>query len=74
MKHPSRRRERDRAMINKLKQGLRHVIDLTHFEIDDKALEGKGSLVADHRNRRFFCALSPRSHEDVVNEFINKWN
>jgi hypothetical protein len=38
------------------------------------ALEGKGSIVFDHRNRRFFITLSNRARIEVVNEFVEKWN
>ena len=50
------------------------MIDLTHFESSNQALEGKGSLVVDHRNKRFFCALSQRAHIEVGNELLEKWN
>ena len=51
-----------------------NIIDLTHFEQENKALEGKGSLVMDHRNHRFYCSLSTRSNIDVINELLRKWN
>lgn len=74
MLHASRRLEIDDFIITSLKKGLRHVIDLRGFENQNKALEGKGSLVTDHRNNRFFVSLSPRSNEDVLREFLRQWN
>ena len=35
-----------------------HVIDLTHFEDEGLALEGKGAVVFDHRSRTFYSAKS----------------
>jgi hypothetical protein len=47
---------------------------LTHFEDEGKALEGKGAIVFDHRNRKFYTARSNRSHVDVISELVRKWN
>jgi hypothetical protein len=33
-------------------------------------LEGKGSIVFDHRNRNFYIALSQRAHIEVVEELL----
>jgi len=74
MKYKSRRNERTPELISILKQNYHHVIDLTHFEDEGKALEGKGSIVFDHRNRNFYVALSNRSHIDVINELVAKFN
>lgn len=68
MKYQSRRIERTEASVGLLKSRFKHVIDLTHFEKTGKALEGKGSLVFDHINRVIYCALSQRSHIEVVTE------
>ena len=61
-------------MVLHLKSKFKHVIDLTPFEAEHKALEGKGSIVMDHRNRQIFVALSERSHKDVVDELLRQWN
>ena len=50
------------------------MIDLTHFENEGKALEGKGSVVFNHRSRCFYIAISNRAHVEVVEEFVSKWN
>jgi hypothetical protein len=50
MKHPSRQLERDQLIIEELSKNYKHFIDLSHWEKQDKALEGKGSLVFDYRN------------------------
>ena len=74
MKYQSRRNERTPEIIEQLKRGYKHVIDLTHFESQGKALEGKGAIVFDHRNRKFYTARSNRADVDVVNELVLKWN
>ena len=38
------------------------------------ALEGKGSIVFDHRNRCLYVARSQRSHLPVINELVKKFN
>ena len=50
MKCHSRSTERDSSIIEALKSKFKDVIDLTHFERQGLALEGKGSLVVDYRN------------------------
>ena len=45
-----RRKERDERVINYLKENFKYMIDLTYFEKENKALEGKGAVVWDHRN------------------------
>ena len=75
MKYASRRNERIPELIEKwLDKDYRYLIDLTHFEEQGLALEGKGSIVFDHRNRIFYCALSDRCHLEVVNELVSKFN
>jgi hypothetical protein len=50
------------------------LIDLTHFEKEGKALEGKGSVVFNHRSRCFYVSISNRAHIEVVEEFVSEWN
>lgn len=56
MFHKSRRNERDPKIIEDLKKKYKYFIDLREFEAEDKALEGKGSLVFDYRNKKIFCS------------------
>ena len=46
----------------------RHV-DLTHRELENKFLEGTGSLVLDRIHRIAYACLSPRTDLDVLGEF-----
>ncbi|EKD71760.1 MAG: hypothetical protein ACD_46C00103G0001, partial [uncultured bacterium] len=70
---------RDERQVNELKKILSshqieisHVIDLTHFEKNNFALEGTGSLVLDHIHKIAFAALSPRTDAHVLQQFANK--
>lgn len=38
------------------------------------ALEGKGAIVFDHRNRAFYSARSNRSNIEVMNELVERFN
>lgn len=72
MNAPNRRLERDKNVLKALEEAgktFRQVIDLTHFEEEDKFLEGTGSLILDRKNRIAFCCASPRTHEDVLEEW-----
>jgi len=64
---PNRRIERRPDIIDNLQQQFRvnNIIDLSHYENDNKFLEGTGSIVFDHRNRIAYAALSPRTNKEV---------
>ena len=70
MKHPSRQLERDQQIIEELSKNYKHFIDLSTWEKDGLALEGKGSLVYDYRNQKIYCALSPRACKAVIDDLI----
>jgi hypothetical protein len=74
MKYQSRRDERVPELIERLSASYKHTIDLTHFEEKGLALEGKGSIVFDHRNRRFYIILSNRACQEVIDELVTQWN
>jgi hypothetical protein len=70
---PNRRLERRLDVIESLhtRDGFRihATIDITHRELEDKYLEGTGSLVLDRPNRLAYACLSPRTDLDVLGEF-----
>ncbi len=69
MEAASRRRERRQDIIEKVCEhaGVRpSVTDLTAFEKKGHYLEGTGSVVFDHLNRKAYMALSSRSHRDPL--------
>ncbi len=64
----NRRNERRIDIVETLREKfeINKVIDLSHFESEEKFLEGTGSIVFDHVNKIAYAALSPRTHEDVL--------
>ncbi|HEU4472958.1 MAG TPA: arginine deiminase-related protein [Flavisolibacter sp.] len=43
--------------------------DWTEYEAEGMYLEGTGSMVMDHENRIIYAALSPRTHQSLVEKF-----
>jgi hypothetical protein len=74
MQAENRRMERREDIISELedKFTVRHVIDLSRFEQQNKFLEGTGSMVLDRENKLAYACLSPRTDEDVLNEFCKQ--
>ena len=73
----NRRFERNSSTLEKLsKQGIdiQIIKDYSHFENDNKFLEGTGSLVLDRRNKFAYCSLSKRSNNDLVDLFCLQMN
>tara|TARA_B100001094_G_scaffold329530_1_gene392484 strand:+ start:10 stop:915 length:906 start_codon:yes stop_codon:yes gene_type:complete len=73
----NRRFERKSSTLEKLsKQGIdiQIIKDYSHFENDNKFLEGTGSLVLDRRNKFAYCSLSNRSNNDLVDLFCLQMN
>ena len=72
----NRRAERRMDILEALssQHGFRinRVIDLTHYERDNKALEGTGSLVLDRINRVAYACVSPRTDVDVLGDFAQQ--
>jgi hypothetical protein len=67
----NRRLERREDIIMQLEDEfkIKHVIDLSHFEHENKFLEGTGSMVLDRENRIAYACLSPRTDKEVLEEF-----
>lgn len=68
----NRRRERRDYIIERLeKEGfeIEDVMDYTPAEDEGYFLEGTGSLVLDRINNKAYCAISPRSDEELAIEF-----
>ena len=57
MTRKERSKERQAPVMDYLASRFKHKIDLTHFEQDGFALEGKGTCVFDVRNRKIYCSL-----------------
>ncbi len=68
----NRRRERREDILIRLeKEGfiINNVYDYTSAEEEGIFLEGTGNLLLDRVNKKAYCALSPRAHEELLIEF-----
>lgn len=68
----NRRRERREEILERLeKEGfvINNVYDYTSAEDEGIFLEGTGNLLLDRVNKKAYCALSPRAHEELLIEF-----
>lgn len=65
---PNRRAERRQDILDFLKKhyDFHVLLDLSHFEMDGKYLEGTGSIVLDRINRIGYACLSSRTHPEVL--------
>lgn len=72
----NRRAERRPDLLKeKLKShnfNIDQVVDLTHFEKQNLALEGTGSMVLDRQNQIAFVSLSPRTNKQISMEFCKQ--
>jgi hypothetical protein len=70
----NRRLERREDIIMQLEDEfkVKHVIDLSHFEQENKFLEGTGSMVLDRENKIAYACLSPRTDKDVLGIFCKE--
>ena len=71
---PVRRNERRLDIIDALRKDfdIRKVIDLSHYEEQQKFLEGTGSIVFDHRAKVAYACLSPRTDGTILRELCEK--
>lgn len=68
----NRRRERREEVLDRIEEEgfiIDHIVDYTEAEDDGLFLEGTGNLLLDRINRKAYCALSPRAHEELLIEF-----
>src|SRR5688572_221836 len=74
MEAPNRRYERRMDVIEKVCEWKNmknfNLLDLTQFEKSGKFLEGTGSVVFDHLNKKGYAALSSRTHSEPLNELL----
>lgn len=68
---PNRRQERKPALIEELTQRfhINNTIDLSHYEAEDRFLEGTGSMVLDRDYHIAYACLSPRTDNKVLDDF-----
>lgn len=68
----NRRTERRPEVLDQLEKDgftISNIVDYTSAEDEDVFLEGTGSLLLDRVNRKAYCCLSPRAHEELLIEF-----
>lgn len=69
---PNRRLERDKLFSHKDYAQYDRVIDLTHWEQEDKFLEGTGSLILDRDHHIAYACRSPRTNESVLRDWAGQ--
>ena len=74
MQAKNRRLERREDIIRTLADdfNIKHVIDLSRFERENKFLEGTGSMVLDRENKIAYACLSPRTDKDTLATFCRQ--
>jgi hypothetical protein len=68
----NRRLERREDILLKVEEKgfvIHDIIDYTVAEEQHVFLEGTGSMILDRKNRKAYCALSPRANEELFIEF-----
>jgi hypothetical protein len=74
MQAENRRLERREDIIAKIEDRfiVKHVIDLSRFEQQNKFLEGTGSMVLDRENKIAYACISPRTDREVLALFCEQ--
>lgn len=70
---PSRRQERRQDIIEHLSKNFKvnEVQDWSHYENEERFLEGTGSMVVDHENKMIYAAVSERTNITVLEKFAS---
>jgi hypothetical protein len=74
---PNRRAERREDILDILEEKgftIENIVDYSSAEEDGFFLEGTGSVVLDRKNEKAYCALSPRSDEELFIEFCEDFD
>ena len=72
---PNRRLEREKNVMEQLKKHYNNnlqIVDFTGSEKDGVFLEGTGSLILDRENKIAYACISPRTDEDLLDEWADK--
>ena len=73
----NRRKERREEILDLLEEKgfqIENIVDYTEAEDDGYFLEGTGSILLDRSNCKAYCALSPRSDEELFIEFCEDFD
>jgi len=72
----NRRQERRKDIVELLEHQknfkVNRIIDLTHYEKQDKFLEGTGSLIFDYEANQAYANLSSRTHREIIFDLAEK--
>jgi hypothetical protein len=70
----NRRLERKQTVLDAMKKkfDVKHIVDFTAYEAQQKFLEGTGSMVLDRDNLIAYACLSPRTDKQVLLDFCKK--
>lgn len=72
----NRRQERRVDLMNELESAgfsNSEIVDFTHYEEENKFLEGTGSLVLDRDNKIAYAANSERTHPELIEVFCKEF-
>jgi hypothetical protein len=74
MQAENRRLERREDIIARIEDcfTVKHIIDLSRFEMEGKFLEGTGSMVLDRENNIAYACISPRTDREVLALFCKE--
>ena len=74
MKTPNRSAERREDIIEFIEDNfeVNQVFDWSDYEDSNIALEGTGSMIFDHFNRKVYACLSPRTDEKLLRKFCKE--
>lgn len=74
MKTPNRSAERREDIIEFIEDNfeVNQVFDWSDYEDSNIALEGTGSMILDHFNRKVYACLSPRTDEKLLRKFCKE--
>lgn len=72
----NRRDERNKNVLHKIseKYVICSIVDFTQHEIENRFLEGTGSIILDRKENIAYACLSPRTDKSLFNEFCKKLN
>lgn len=70
----NRRLERKPTVLSAIQEKfiINHTNDFTAYEKDELFLEGTGSMVLDRENKIAYACISPRTNQQVLDEFCKK--
>ncbi len=74
MNASNRQAERRTDILEKIKEQylITRILDFSHYEKQNKFLEGTGSIIFDHDNKIAYACISPRTNKEIFLEVCDK--